>query len=203
MPTSNQLLISEKIRQAPNYHLAENLDQELPIIEENVTKSEYLDALAEISAIQIFKDIPGIKKTKISIGLDNFFEVWQLIPNRVLLKEDLQLLEQDKERVEAITAQLMQFCECYLSSEIFDNKLDVQSWQDVSKVVEHHKYDFEFLNIDYSFPETLPLSDHVLEATACYNISLIATRPFNGGYIEDDYNSLYNFSIEARLKSNV
>lgn len=89
MQSANKSYISEDLCIAPEYHLAKNTNKELPNIDPDTTKSEYLNSLAVISAFQIFEDIPGIKKNRIIIDSNNLLEIWEPIPNRILLTEDL------------------------------------------------------------------------------------------------------------------
>ena len=206
MQTSTKSYLPEEICKAPDYHLAENSPKDLPEVETGSTKSKYLDSLAPISAVQVFEDIPGIKKSTFSLDTETSFEVWTILPNRVLLPEDLDFLKQDKHRVESIAKQLVEIGDSWLNSQIFDKKLKVQNWEDILKILDKYEYGYELIDIvelPYKISKTNLQNESSEKAKywsispPSWNISLKRTRSFNGCYIVDEYNSSYNFSIEV------
>ncbi|MBD2003334.1 MULTISPECIES: hypothetical protein [Cyanophyceae] len=68
MLTANKGFIPEDLFKAPEYELAKNHNKELPDVEKIATRARYLDSLAPISAIQVFEEIPGIKKSTILLN---------------------------------------------------------------------------------------------------------------------------------------
>ncbi|MBD1924746.1 hypothetical protein H6F74_00375 [Trichocoleus sp. FACHB-90] len=206
MLTANKGFIPEDLFKAPEYELAKNHNKELPDVEKIATRARYLDSLAPISAIQVFEEIPGIKKSTISLNTETFFEVWNVISGRVLLPEDLEFLKQDANRVESIAKNLLWLGESWLSSQIFEKKLKVENWEDVQKVVNRYEYEYEFIDI-VEVPYKVSLEPHKNKFgevneywgvyPTCWNISLNRTRGFNGCYIINDYNSSYRFNIEV------
>ena len=206
MQTSTKSYLPEELCKAPDYHLAENSPKDLPEVETGSTKSKYLDSLAPISAVQVFEDIPGIKKSTFSLDTETSFEVWTILPNRVLLPEDLDFLKQDKLRVESIAKQLVEIGDSWLNSQIFDKKIKIQNWEDILKILDKYDYNYELIDIvelPYKVSKTNLQNEFSEKAKywsvspPSWNISLKRTRSFNGCYIVDDYNSSYNFSIEV------
>lgn len=205
MHHSNESYIPEALCTAPDYHLATNIAKVLPKIEPDATKSEYLDSLAAVSAFQFFESIPGIRKTKIPADSNQHFEVWELIPDRILLPEDQEFLKQDNFRLKAIAEKLIWLGKSWLSSKILDQKLPVSSWEDLLEVVSQYDYAFDLIRLVYHPArivfETLDLESEPTDYWSVYpsrwNIGLTKTRTFNGGFIVDDYNSHYSFSVEV------
>lgn len=206
MQSANESYISGNLCIAPEYHLAKNTNKELPDIEPNLIKSKYLDLLAEISAIQIFEDIPGIKKNRITIDSKHLFEIWEPIANRILLIEDLEFLKKDNQRIESVVEKLTWLGDSWLTSEILDEKLKIATWSDALNVIHHHNYRFDFITIGFhSSKIVLERQDNKSGKTSKYwgvyppfwEICLNKTRTFNGGYIIDDYNTPYHFRIEV------
>ncbi len=206
MLSTDDKFILEHLCKAPEYNLAINTNKELPEIDPETTKSAYLDALAAICATQFFEDIPGIAKERILFGSENTFEVWNLIPHRVLIPEDVEFLKRDRSRVEAIAQKITWLFDSWLDSRILTQKLPVNSWDDALDVLERYNYEFDFINI-HSRPHrvraetrTAPsgkVTDYWAVYPPCLTIDFIKTRYLNGGYIVDDYNSLYKFNLEA------
>ena len=206
MQNTDESYIAADLYLAPEYHLAKNTYKELPTIQPDVLKSEYLDSLAEISAIQIFEDIPGIKKSKIPIDAENLMEIWEPIPGRIFLSEDLEFLKADNQRVEAVVEKLIWLGNSWLSSAILTQRTKVETWEDILNILQQYNYTFDFITIAHHSHKII-LETHnnaTNEPTEywgvypnCWDISLIKTRNFNGGYIIDDYNTPYNFSIEV------
>ena len=87
MQSASKSYIPADLCIAPEYYLAKNTNKKLPNIDADNIKSKYLDSLAEISAIQIFEDIPGIKKNIVPIDSKNLLEIWEPIPNRIMLEK--------------------------------------------------------------------------------------------------------------------
>lgn len=202
---SDQSFLQQELCKAPDYRLEKNTTKELPKVDLEATKAVYLDSLAAVSAAQIFEEVPGIEKVKILVDARTSFEIWNLMPSRVLLPQDVEILRSDRARVEAIIKTIVGVFDCWLSSEILEQKLQVHSWEEVLELLENYKYEFDFINISYTHPrvqrETRTVGQDGVEYWAiyppCLTIKLIKTRGLNGGYIVDDYNSLYNFQIEA------
>lgn len=200
------VFIPAELSKAPDYRLVENTSKPLPDIEPESTKAAYLDSLAAISATQIFDNIPGIEKLLINLDSKNSFEIWNMIPNRVLIPEDIDFLQQDSNRVEAIVEKVVSLFDSWLNSEILDKKIKIESWEAAKAVLEQYDYEFNFINIhrihhQIKLENYKATAEEVSESWVVYppgvQIELIKTRSLNGGYIVDDYNSLYNFNIEA------
>ena len=136
MQNTDESYIAADLYLAPEYHLAKNTYKELPAIQPDVLKSEYLDSLAEISAIQIFEDIPGIKKSRIPIDAENLMEIWEPIPARIFLTEDLEFLKADNQRVETVIEKLIWLGNSWLSSAILTQRTKVETWEDVLNILQ-------------------------------------------------------------------
>lgn len=205
MQISNRPFIPEELGKAPEYDLEKNTTKDLPNVDLEATKAVYLDALAAVSATQIFEEIPGIEKVRILVDAKTSLEVWNLMPSRVLLPSDVELLKRDRARVEAILEIIVGVFDCWINSEILEQKLQVQSWKEVLELLNDYKYEFDFIDLRYSHPQ-IQVETHTLELKEaeywaiyppCLTLKFIKTRGLNGGYIVDDYNSLYNFCVEA------
>ena len=198
--------IAEDLCLAPEYHLEKNINKELPAIEPDSLKSKYLDALAEISAIQIFEDIPGIKQSRITIDANSLFEIWQPIPQRILLIGDLEFLRSDRSRIENIVEKLIWIGDAWLSSEIIDKKTKIATWEDALNIIDLYDYQLDFISVNFCVSQIV-LETHNDRANQpitywglypnCWQIHLHKVRTFNGGFVIDDYNTPYSFKIEV------
>lgn len=206
MQSANKSYISEDLCIAPEYHLAKNTNKELPNIDPDTTKSEYLNSLAVISAFQIFEDIPGIKKNRITIDSSNLVEIWEPIPNRILLTEDLDFLKKDSQRIKLVIEKLIWLGYSWLNLEIFEQRVKIETWQDALNVIQQYNYIFDFITIAFHSSK-IGLETHSNKSGESteywgvypnsWQICLIKTRTFNGGYIIDDYNTPYKFNIQV------
>ncbi len=206
MQSVNKSYIPADLCIAPEYYLAKNTNKKLPNIDADNIKSKYLDSLAEISAIQIFEDVPGIKKNIIPIDSKNLLEIWEPIPDRIMLAEDLEFVKKENERIESVVKKLIWLSDSWLNSEILEQKVKIETWEDVLSVIRQYDYIVDFITIDFH-PAEIVLENHSStsgEPTEywgiypnCWDIYLIKIRTFNGGYIIDDYNTPYSFHIEA------
>lgn len=206
MQRTNKSYFSEDLCTAPEYYLAKNIGKELPRIEPDTLKSQYLDSLAEVSAFQIFEDIPGIRKNRITIDATTLFEIWEPILDRILLVEDLNFLRIDQQRIDTIVAKLTWLGNSWLSAEILNQKMQVDTWEEVLDIATKYDYEFDIITVDYRPAQiVLEIRNNQSQQTTEYwgvypsgwEIFLHKTRAFNGGYIIDDYNTPYKFKIEV------
>lgn len=129
---------------APQHPLASNL--ELPL--NNIQHS----SLAEIAAIQKRDRIPGIVKRIIPWDTATSWEYWWCIPDRVLLPEDVELLQSDNSRVESILTQLVWLWggRCIDGETKPDSELKlVYNWQQVLEFIRNTNLKFDILDIDF------------------------------------------------------
>ena len=106
------LFISSDMMNAPEHPLADNL--ELSIVGVEGQQCDY---------------IPGIVKRIIPIDNTTFWEYWWCIPGRLLLPEDVALLQSDFPRVESILTKLVWLWGGRFIGD--ETSRDVSNWQQV------------------------------------------------------------------------
>ncbi len=138
------LFMSLEMMIAPPHPLEHNLELALP--------DNQHSSLVEIAEIQKRDRIPGIVKRIIPWDTSTSWEYWWCVPGRVLLPEDVELLQSDFSRVESILAKLVWLwgghcinAETKQGSEL---KL-VYDWQQVLKFVGNTKLQLDVLDIDF------------------------------------------------------
>ncbi|MCS6792839.1 MAG: hypothetical protein NZ660_09435 [Oscillatoriaceae bacterium SKYG93] len=136
---------------APKHPLAKNL--QLPIPDPRKAKPEI------IRAIQIRERIPGIVKRLIPLDSDLSWEYWWCVPGRLLLPEDVEVLNKDLPRLENIVAKLVWlFGGCCFSNQTKyqDESQAVYDWQQVKEFARQQGFDYYLLDIDF-FPAAVKL----------------------------------------------
>lgn len=174
------LFFSEEITNAADHPLAKNLELSLPDSQEA--------SLAEIWATQQRDRIPGVVKRIIPTDGTNFWEYWWCVPDRLLLPEDVQLLQSDRPRVEAILSKLVWVwggrCLGNETSREQDKKL-IYDWQQVLTFVQQQNLQLDVLDIDF-LPMAIRLdpsaSDHVAVEPAHWHIEFFQLQPIQDGF---------------------
>jgi len=153
---SLDLFATKEITNAPEHPLAENL--ELPLADLQKASP------AEIWEIQRRGRIPGVVKRIIPLDGISFWEYWWCVPGRLLLPEDVQLLQSDRPRVESILSQLLWLwggrCLGNKTSRAQDQEL-IYDWQQVLAFVGQQNLQVDLLDIDF-----LPMAVKVSDASA-------------------------------------
>lgn len=127
------LFISSELMTAPEHSLIENLES-----------SRLLVANGQNS-----NNIPGVVKRIIPLDHTTSWAYWWCVPGRLLLTEDVALLQSDFTRVESILTKLLwlwggRFIGAETSS-------DVNSWQQVLELVRESKLNPDIVDVDF-FP---------------------------------------------------
>lgn len=160
------LFISSELMTAPEHPLIENLELSMPIVADG----------------QKSNSIPGIVKRIIPLDHNTFWAYWWCVPGRLLLAEDVALLQSDFTRVESIVTKLLwlwggRFIGAETSS-------DVNSWQQVLELVRESKLKPDVLDIDF-FPLTVKANEAqntVGVEPAHWHIEFFQLEATEGGY---------------------
>lgn len=164
---------------APEHPLAKNLELFAP------------DAMGasvkEIRKLQKRLRIPGVVKRIIPLDATTSWEYWWCVPGRLLLNEDVELLQKDRPRVEAILAQLVWLWGGYC----FDNESDragdcksiLYDWQQVLTFVQQQLkpdvLDIDFLPMAVEQQNT---TKHIAVEPPHWHIEFFDLQPTNGGF---------------------
>lgn len=178
--------ISNELTIAPKHPLAANLELPIPDIQAS--------ARQEIQDIQRRDRIPGVVKRLISIDAETAWEYWWCVPGRILLPEDVELLHQDRPRVEAILGKLLWLFGGHCFGETTERLGDqglVYDWQQVVEFARQHGYDSYVLDVDF-LPTTIvsaPIetsaegnSHHALVEPAHWHIEFFQLDVVEGGF---------------------
>lgn len=176
----NLNLFSEKITHAAEHPLAKNLELPLPDLQET--------SLAEIWAIQRQQAIPGVVKRIIPLDGTSFWEYWWCVPNRLLLPEDVQLLQSDRSRVEAIVSKLVWLWggRCFGEETNREQEKDaVYDWQQILAFVQQQNLQIDVLDVDF-LPMAIKLAtdapDYVAVEPAHWHVEFFQLQPTQGGF---------------------
>lgn len=195
-------LISGEIAIAPRHPLSQNLG--LPIPDINSASVE------QVREIQQRERIPGVVKRIIRLDVQTDWEYWWCVPGRILLPEDVTLLNTDLSRVESILEKLVWLfgaCCFEQNSDRQSEQLLVHDWRDVLQFARQRGFDSYLLDIDY-LPRTIQRSDRVspsIEADtdiACiavepahWHVEFFQLQPTNGGFELQDLKTVCSCQI--------
>ncbi|MCL1463365.1 hypothetical protein [Argonema galeatum] len=183
--------IPNEMMLAQQHPLAENLTQLLPDAEEASTK--------EIWEIQLRDRIPGIIKRLIPLNPLMSWEYWWCVPDRILLPEDVEVLQSDRPRLEAILGKLVWLLggHCFGENTRWDgDSSPVYNWQQVLAFVEACGMKPDLLDIDFlptAIEPTPNLSrnkhkstekpqEYVAIEPAHWHIEFFQIQPIEGGF---------------------
>ena len=147
------LFISEEMMTAPKHPLANNMERPLPDLQQG--------SRGEIRAIQQRDRIPGVVKCIIPLDNDRFWQYWWCVPGRLLLPEDVELLQRDRSRVEAIVTKLIWLWGglCFGSeTNRAQNYEPVYDWQQVLAFADQKGIKPDLLDIDF-FPLAIKMDN--------------------------------------------
>ncbi len=126
--------------------------------------------------------ISGIVKRIIPIDHTTSWSYWWCVPGRLLLLEDVELLQSDYARVESILTKLVWLWGGrFISAE---TNRDVLNWQQVLELVREHKLSPDVIDIDF-FPlavQANELEGHVAVTPAHWHIEFFQLEATAGGY---------------------
>ncbi|WP_249071680.1 hypothetical protein [Argonema antarcticum] len=183
--------IPNEMMLAQQHPLAENLTQLLPDAEVVSTK--------EIWEIQLRDRIPGILKRLIPLNPLMSWEYWWCVPGRILLPEDVEVLQSDRPRLEAILGKLVWLLggHCFGENTRWDgDSSPVYDWQQVLAFVEACGIKADLLDIDFlptAIEPTPNLSrnnrkstekpqEYVAVEPAHWHIEFFQIQPIEGGF---------------------
>lgn len=174
---------------APKHPLAKNLD--LPIADPRTAKP------AAIRAIQLRDRIPGLVKRLIPLDSLLSWEYWWCVPGRLLLPEDVELINRDRPRVETILSQLVWlFGACCFGndSDRIGEQQPVHDWQEVLAFARRQGFESYLLDIDF-FPTAVKLfnpeaesadnqnePEYVAVEPSHWHVEFFHLQPTNGGF---------------------
>lgn len=167
---------------APEHPLAQNMELPLP--------NSQQASKTEIRAIQQRDRIPGIVKRIIPFDTSTYWQYWWCVPGRVLLDEDVELLQRDRPRVEAIVAKLVWLWGglCFGQDTSRDRNCEpVYDWQQVITFAREKQIEPNFLDIDF-LPLTIRANDrdsnssHVAVEPNHWHIEFFQLQPTEFGF---------------------
>lgn len=126
--------------------------------------------------------IPGIVKRIIPIDHTTFWSYWWCVPGRLLLPEDVALLQSDYARVESILTKLVwlwggRFIGAETSKDVFD-------WQQVLELVRDNRLSPDVIDVDF-FPLTVQaykLQGNVAVTPAHWHIEFFQLEATRSGH---------------------
>ena len=169
------LFISSDMMNAPEHPLADNL--ELSIIGE-VEGQKCDRASWNGNGLRI----PGIVKRIIPIDNTTFWEYWWCVPGRLLLPEDVALLQSDFPRVESILTKLVWLWGGRFIGD--ETSRDVSNWQQVLELGRENKLNPDIIDIDF-LPLTVKANEdegNIAVEPAHWHIEFFQLEPTDGGY---------------------
>lgn len=165
------LFISSEIISAPEHPLAENSEaSKVGIAEENSDRAP--------AGLRI----PGIVKRIIPIDNATSWEYWWCVPGRLLLPEDVALLQSDYTRVENILTKLVYLWGGRCTSA--NSSSEVEQWQQILEFVRELKLIPDVIDIDF-FPLTVKANEaqSTIEVEpAHWHIEFFQLEATEGGY---------------------
>jgi hypothetical protein len=147
--------VPEEMLTAPEHPLANNMELTLPDTQNA--------SLEEIRARQQRDRIPGVVKRLIPLDGSVYWEYWWCVPDRLLLSEDVELLQRDRPRVEAIVAKLVWLLGGICFGERTSRDQDyppVYDWQQVLAFVHQQGIKIDVLDIDFLLLTIKPDNSH-------------------------------------------
>lgn len=183
-------LIPAEIAIAPKHPLAKNL--ELPIPDPRTATP------AQIQEIQLRDRIPGVVKRIVPLDASMSWEYWWCVPGRLLLAEDVELLQQDLTRMETILSKLLWLfggC-CFTKGTCCEGEQPaIYDWQEVVTFAHQQGFESYLLDIDF-FQTAIKLGNnrpvesagkvnppsHIAVEPAHWHIEFFQLQPTAGGF---------------------
>ncbi len=181
--------VPENLTLAPEHPLGQNL--ELPIPD---PRSATIETIREI---QLRDRIPGMVKRIILVDAETMWEYWWCVPGRLLLPEDVELLQCDLPRLETILEKLIGLFGGYCFHENSDRNGEISptpDWQSVVKFAHQQGFDSYVLDIDFmpfairrdqgnsTMSEAEPPSDRIAFEPPHWHIEFLQLTPTQGGF---------------------
>lgn len=162
---------------APEHPLAKNLESFIPAA---------TTSIKEIRKQQRRSRIPGVVKRMIPVDATTSWEYWWCVPGRLLLSEDVELLQSDRPRVEAILAQLVWLWGGYCFDNTGTRTNECESiffdWQQVINFG-HQYLKPDVLDIDFLPIAVAPYNDeYIAVEPPHWHIEFFESQPTNGGF---------------------
>ncbi len=169
------LFISSEIMNAPEHPLTDSLELS---ISGDIKEQKGDNASAPGYGLRI----PGIVKRIIPIDNSTSWAYWWCVPGRLLLPEDVALLQSDYNRLESILTKLV-----WLWGGRFigvEPSSNVNNWQQVLKLVRESKLNPDVVDIDF-FPLTVRTNEaegNIGVEPAHWHIEFFQLEATDGGY---------------------
>ncbi len=188
---AGELFISEEMMTAPEHPLANQLEASV---------AEFLqESPAEIREQQRRDRIPGIVKRIVPIDNNTTWEYWWCVPGRTILPEDLEVLQSDRPRVEAILSRMVWLWGGYCFGEQSTHSLadsePIYDWQKVLDFAHQQNLTPDILDIDYlpgvvnrlysqqsDAVSSRATPDYVAVEPAHWHVEFFQLQPVDGGY---------------------
>lgn len=188
----NRAVMAPEEASAPEHPLQAHLNLPLPSPEQGT--------LAEIRRVQLRDRIPGLVKRLLPFDGELTWEYWWAVPGRMLLPEDVELLNRDRPRVETILAKLIWLFGGYYFEQTSPREGELQplhEWQQIVQRAHHQGFNHYLLDIDYlpiaikpykSSQITLSdlpsegIAECVAVEPAHWHIEFFQLKPISGGY---------------------
>ncbi len=167
------LLVSSEMMNAPEHPLVDRL--ELPVT--NWQQSP----VAEIADGRKRDRVPGMVKRIIPIDNTTSWDYWWCVPGRLLLPEDVKLLQSDFARVESILTKLIwlwggRFIGAESSSEVND-------WQQLLELVRENQLNPDVIDVDFlPLTVTNDVEGNFAVEPAHWHIEFFQLEATDGGY---------------------
>lgn len=182
--------IPSEMTVAPQHSLAEHSIASMPEIHNHSAE--------EIQEAQRQGSISGIIKRIIPLDAETSWEYWWCVPGRILLAEDVELLQQDRTRIETILGKLIWlFGGCCFGDDTqrLGEQPLIYDWQQVLEFARQHEYESYVLDIDFMPTAITPLKSgsrnstsadasptHVAVEPAHWHIEFFRLQSAEGGF---------------------
>ena len=168
------LFISSDMMNAPEHPLADNLELSIAGVEGQKCDRANWNG----NGLRI----PGIVKRIIPIDNTTSWEYWWCIPGRLLLPEDVALLQSDYNRIESILTKLVWLWGGRFIGD--ETSSEVNNWSQVLELVRENKINPDVLDIDF-FPLTVKTNEaqgNIAVEPAHWHIEFFQLEATDGGY---------------------
>lgn len=163
----------------------------------------------QIKQVQLRDRIPGVVKRLIPFDAETSWEYWWVVPGRILLPEDVDLLDRDRDRLENILSQLLWLLGgyCFADRSPRDGELTpIHDWHQVVEQARQLGFNSYLLDIDYLPTAIKPYTpdldtlnrsscEYVAVEPAHWHIEFFEIQPTDGGFIIQEPKQLCSCQI--------
>lgn len=179
--------ISDSLTLAPSHPFEQNL--ELPLGDIRVA------SLQEIRNLQRRLRIPGIVKRLIPLNSTGVWEYWWCVPGRMLLPEDVEILQSDRQRVETILAKLLWLLggHCFGENDrLYSDAEFIYDWRTVVEFAQNTGINPDVLDIDF-----LPTAIAQVNLSHPHDKAIAEGKPPNYVAVEPGHWHIEFFQLQA------